>query len=111
MGRCRLHKLPRGHESNPVTISKEGGLSMQRLGRPALMLALALSFLSAIGCNAEAADKVKVGLLRIPQALFVGMEKGFFAAQGIEAEAVFFRSGAEVVPSLSRGQIDAASTS
>ncbi len=60
---------------------------------------------------AGAADKVKFGLLRVPQALFVGIDKGYFAEQGIEVEPVFFRSGAELVPSLSTGQIDLAATS
>lgn len=73
--------------------------------------AVALAVVSAGAAPAVAADKVKFGMLRIPQALFVGMEKGFFAANGIEVEPVFFRSGAELVPSLSTGQIDLAATS
>lgn len=73
----------------------------------------ALAFAAALATpiSASAADKVKFGLLRVPQAVFVGIEKGFFAAQGIEVEPVFFRSGAELVPSLSTGQIDLAATS
>lgn len=60
---------------------------------------------------ASAADKLRFGLLRVPQALFVGMEKGFFAQERIEIDPVFFRSGAELVPALSTGQIDLAATS
>lgn len=60
---------------------------------------------------AAAADKVKFGLLRVPQALFVGIEKGYFAANGIDVEPVFFRSGAELVPALATGQIELAATS
>jgi NitT/TauT family transport system substrate-binding protein len=60
---------------------------------------------------ALAADKIKVGLLRVPQSLHVGIERGYFAAEGIEIEPVYFRSGAELVPSLSTGQIDTATTS
>jgi NitT/TauT family transport system substrate-binding protein len=71
--------------------------------------AVVLAALCAAPCYA--ADKVKFGLLRVPQALFVGMEKGYFAENNIEVEPVFFRSGAELVPSLSTGQIDLAATS
>jgi NitT/TauT family transport system substrate-binding protein len=63
-----------------------------------------------IGGPASAADQLKVGMLRIPQAIFVGVDQGYFAAEGIDVEIVFFRSGAEVVPSLSTGQIDVAIT-
>jgi len=57
-----------------------------------------------------AADKVKFGMLRVPQVLLVGIDKGFFKQEGIDVEPVFFRSGAELVPSLSTGQIDIAAT-
>jgi NitT/TauT family transport system substrate-binding protein len=72
---------------------------------------LALALLCGASGPSRAADKVKFGLLRVPQALFVGMEKGYFAENNIEVEPVFFRSGAELVPSLSTGQIDLAATS
>lgn len=74
-------------------------------------LALALLIACALGTPAEAADKLKFGMLRVPNVLFVGLEKGFFTAEGLEVEVVFFRSGAELVPSLSTGQIDIAATS
>jgi NitT/TauT family transport system substrate-binding protein len=61
--------------------------------------------------GACAADEVKVGMLRLPTALFVGIDQGYFAAEGIDVKPVFFRSGAELVPSLSTGQIDVATTS
>ena len=60
---------------------------------------------------ASAADEVKVGMLRLPTALFIGIDQGFFAAEGIDVKPVFFRSGAELVPALSTGQIDVATTS
>jgi NitT/TauT family transport system substrate-binding protein len=58
-----------------------------------------------------AADKLKLGQLRAANASFVAAEKGFYAAEGIDVEFVFFRSGAELVPALSTGQIDVAMTS
>lgn len=60
--------------------------------------------------TARALDKIKFGMLRSQGQVFVGIDKGFFARNGIEVELVYFRSGAELVPSLSRGQIDIAAT-
>jgi NitT/TauT family transport system substrate-binding protein len=78
-----------------------------------------LRALALLGCAclalsphaASAADEVKVGMLRLPTALFIGIDQGFFAAEGIDVKPVFFRSGAELVPALSTGQIDVATTS
>lgn len=78
-----------------------------------------LRALALLGCAclalsphaASAADVVKVGMLRLPTALFIGIDQGFFAAEGIDVKPVFFRSGAELVPALSTGQIDVATTS
>ena len=75
---------------------------------------LALAALALFACatrGASAADEVKVGMLRLPTALFVGIDQGYFAAEGIDVKPVFFRSGAELVPALSTGQIDVATTS
>jgi len=77
-----------------------------------------LSFAAIIGIGTAllatpgfAADKLKLGQLRAANASFVAAEKGFYAAEGIEVEFIFFRSGAELVPALSTGQIDIAMTS
>ena len=59
----------------------------------------------------RAADDVNVGMLRLPTALFIGLDQGYFAAEGLNVKPVFFRSGAELVPALSTGQIDVATTS
>jgi NitT/TauT family transport system substrate-binding protein len=60
---------------------------------------------------ALAADEVKVGMLRLPTALFVGIDQGYFSAENIDVKPVFFNSGAELVPALSTAQIDVATTS
>jgi NitT/TauT family transport system substrate-binding protein len=76
------------------------------------ILALAAALLVMCSMRAaSAADEVKVGMLRLPTALFIGIDRGFFAAEGIDVKPVFFRSGAELVPALSTGQIDVATTS
>lgn len=67
----------------------------------------------SLACPAIAQEKpkLKVGILRIANAMFVGQDLKLFEKEGIDIEIVFFRSGAELIPSLSRGQIDIAATS
>jgi NitT/TauT family transport system substrate-binding protein len=76
----------------------------------AALLLIAGSFAFAAPA-ARAADDVNVGMLRLPTALFIGIDQGYFAAEGLNVKPVFFRSGAELVPALSTGQIDVATTS
>lgn len=72
---------------------------------------LALS-LPAIACvalaprAALAADEVKIGMPRVPTALLVGIDQGYFAAQGIDAKPVFFTTDAELVGALTAGELD-----
>jgi NitT/TauT family transport system substrate-binding protein len=78
------------------------------------LLALGAASAAAIAVApraAFAADSVKVGMLRLPTALLIGIDQGMFTAEGIAVEPVYFRSGAELVPALSTGQIDVAMTS
>jgi NitT/TauT family transport system substrate-binding protein len=78
----------------------------------ALVLSLAaVAALALMPRAVSAADEVKVGMLRLPTALFIGIDQGYFAAEGLDVKPVFFRSGAELVPALSTGQIDVATTS
>ena len=79
--------------------------------RVLLLSLLALASVAFAPRAASAADEVKVGMLRLPTALFIGIDQGYFAAEGIDVKPVFFRSGAELVPALSTGQIDIATTS
>lgn len=73
-----------------------GSLALGALARPAI---------------AQARPVLKIGMLRIANAIFVGSDLKLFEKEGIDVEIVFFRSGAELIPSLSRGQIDIAATS
>lgn len=72
--------------------------------------ALALGLLLVSGASALADDKVKFGMLRVPNALLIGIEKGYFADEGIDVEPVFLRSGAEVASQLASGNIDIGAT-
>lgn len=78
-------------------------------GLPFAFLALAASF--AVPATASAMDHLKFGMLRVPQAVLVGISKGFFKEKGIDVEPVLFRSGAQTVPALSTGQVDLVATS
>ncbi len=76
---------------------------------PFAVLALAASFV--VPATASATDHLKYGMLRVPQAVLVGISKGFFKEKGIDVEPVIFQSGAQIVPELSTGQVDLAATS
>jgi NitT/TauT family transport system substrate-binding protein len=51
---------------------------------------------------------IKIGYIPIVQhaPLMVAQEKGYFAAQGLEVELIFFRSLPEMVPLLATGELD-----
>lgn len=74
------------------------------------VIALSLCMAFAIGASAQAADKLKFGMLRVPNAVFVGIEKGYFKDQNIDVEVVFFRSGSEVASQLAAAHIDVGAT-
>jgi NitT/TauT family transport system substrate-binding protein len=85
---------------------------MQVASRKLLSLAFAAGVGAALlSTPGFAADKVTMGMLQAANVTFVAKDKGFFAAEGIDFEHIFFRSGAALVPSLSTGQIDVAMTS
>ena len=57
---------------------------------------------------AAANDNVSIGMVRLPTAVFVAMDRGYFAAEGLNVTPVFSQSGGELVPALSTGRIDVA---
>ncbi len=61
---------------------------------------------------AEALTTVKIGLLKVSSSapLFVGMEKGFFQAEGIKVEPVWFKSAQPIAVALASGDIDIGAT-
>ena len=62
------------------------------------------------GVSAHAAEVVKTGDLPVISnaALYVTMDKGFFAERGITIETDRFASGAKMVAPLSTGQLEVA---
>lgn len=84
-------------------------LSKLQVNMPVLGAVAFALFLSS-GAAAQAQDKVSFGQLRVPNAIFVGIEKGYFDDEDISVEVEFFRSGAEVATSLAAGHIDVGAT-
>lgn len=64
----------------------------------------------ASATTAQADDVVKFGSIRVPVQVFVGVDKGFFAEEGIRIQTTFYKSGAEIAPAVATGQVDAAFT-
>lgn len=73
------------------------------------MLAGAALLALAAGQSALAADKVKVGVFPVSSALpyFVGVERGYFKEQGIDAEMVKLMGAPPIVQGMLTGDLDA----
>jgi NitT/TauT family transport system substrate-binding protein len=72
-----------------------------------IVLIAALVAWFAAACPAvRAADDVSIGMVRLPTPIFVALDQGFFAAEGLNVTPVFSQNGAEIVPELATGKID-----
>ncbi len=71
-------------------------------------VALSASMFLLLGIAAQAADKVTIGIVNAVSdgTLFIAQEKGYFKAEGIEAEFVAFDTGAKMVAPMGAGQLD-----
>jgi NitT/TauT family transport system substrate-binding protein len=77
------------------------------------ILNLVISFiLVGFSGNAYSLTTVKVGLLKLSSSapIFIGMEKGFFEAEGIRVEPVWFRSAQPIAVATASGDIDVGAT-
>ncbi len=70
--------------------------------------ALGASLLAVMSVAASAADKVTIGMVNAVSdgTLFIAQDKGYFGAEGIEAEFVEFDTGAKMVAPMGAGQLD-----
>ncbi len=78
---------------------------------PAFLAAMAI----ALGLNATtgmAADHIKIGVVRSlgGAPVFVAKEKGYFAAEGLDAELVFFDAAQPIAVAATSGDIDFGTT-
>jgi NitT/TauT family transport system substrate-binding protein len=81
----------------------------------ALLATLVTAALAAAGCGDAATTgerpgertKLKVGLVPIADAapVYLGIEKGFFEAEGLEVEVQTTQGGAEIVPLVTSGDV------
>ena len=69
-----------------------------------LVLCVALAFASPVG----ASDKIKIGLLKFSTngPTYIALEKGYFAAEGIDASLVFFDAAQPIAVASVSGAID-----
>ena len=82
-------------------------LSLHRFGRwrP---LALMLAASAALLARQAVAENIKIGLLRVTAGapVYIAQEKGYFAAEGLAPELVFFESAQPVSLAVASGDID-----
>jgi NitT/TauT family transport system substrate-binding protein len=81
------------------------------LNRRALSMGLGLAFTvmsaSLPATYAQAADAVKVGVLRFISSggLFLAKEKGYFAAEGLDVDLVFFEAAQPIAVAVASGDV------
>lgn len=76
--------------------------------------AIALTFLvaGALTSRAQAADHVKIGIIKTTSSgpIYIAVEKGYFAAAGIDPELIFFDAAQPVAVATVSGDVDVGST-
>lgn len=77
-----------------------------------ILILVAVAWLGGAVTPAAAAEKVKVGALKLTSSapLFIGVEKGYFKEFGIDPELVFFQAAAPIATALAAGQVDVGAT-
>ena len=72
------------------------------------LVALLFALLALLRGVAAAADDVSIGMVRLPTPVFIALDQGYFAAEGLNVTPVFSQNGAEIVPAFATGKIDVA---
>jgi NitT/TauT family transport system substrate-binding protein len=97
---------------SPISYRRETSMRIEttHAARPAIVAAFIVSFvLSPLGvATAETPVTVKIGTPNVASdaPLFIAVEKGYFAKEGIVPEFVSFPSASQMIVPLAAGQID-----
>ncbi len=77
-----------------------------------LLLVIAMLLPATVACQKQEDTSIKVALLPIMDALpyYVAQDKGYFAAEGLQVQAIFVKSAQERDTLLQTGQVDGALT-
>jgi NitT/TauT family transport system substrate-binding protein len=75
-------------------------------------IALTLLFAGALAPPAHASDKMKIGIIKTTSSgpIYIAVEKGYFAAAGIDPELIFFDAAQPVAVATVSGDVDVGST-
>ena len=82
------------------------------MGRSGPLTALAAALLAGMACApvARAAETVTIGTVGQASAnlwpVFIGLSKGFFAAEDLKVEVVYVQSSAQLVQQITAGSLD-----
>jgi NitT/TauT family transport system substrate-binding protein len=76
------------------------------------MTAFVLFAACAVASSSSHADPIKIGTVKVPAsgAIFIAQEKGYFAAEGIPAQLVFFDAGQPIAVAATSGGVDFGAT-
>ena len=87
-------------------------LLKQALGRGLGALCLCAVLGTALLPNPAAAENVKIGIVKtaVSGPIFIAQDKGYFAAEGLSADIVFFDAAAPIAVAVAGGAIDIGST-
>jgi NitT/TauT family transport system substrate-binding protein len=97
-------------DATMASTRKQSGNFWSRCDRVrAGLIALLACMIAAVGAHAEA---VKIGVLRTTSAgpIYITIEKGYFAAEGIQPELVYFDAAQPVAVATVSGDIDIGAT-
>jgi NitT/TauT family transport system substrate-binding protein len=73
---------------------------------------IVVAVLVLLTSSVHAQDRPKVGVLKLTASapIFVGVEKGFFKAFGVNPELVYFQAAAPISTAIAAGQVDVGAT-
>jgi NitT/TauT family transport system substrate-binding protein len=92
--------------------SMTSGKAQQMVKKQIFIILMIVTFIGTSVQDSQGLTTVKVGLLKLSSSapIFIGMEKGFFEAEGIRVEPVWFKSAQPIALATASGDIDIGAT-